>query len=232
MRVARSHQSHDDRRRVVVDLLTFIHDFNQLDTTLLIAKAHADFKFVEAAEAILQSAIGPWRSVEALRDFAVQALSGEKPPAVRDLERARPRGRVSPFSVPFELLRAMAPNPGTFNLSQLQSLSETASIEFEGYAGAEDRWPMMSPRGEAWLVTTVWARVIPTFSTVTTIEIRNPGDDRILHRGKLWGLVVEPMPCFWWLPPYHSLDVKLTRQQPEPPAGALIAIEGWRYTTR
>jgi hypothetical protein len=236
MRVARVHQSLDERRRVVVDLLDFIHDFNKLDTTLLIQKANDDFKFVEAAEAVLESAIGPWKSVEALRDFAVQALSGEKPQQERDMERVRPRGRVSPFSVPFSLLRTMAPNPGQFDPRNLRSLSETDSLEVAGdICGGDQRFRSIRViRDEAWLVTTMWARVLPTVSPVSDIQVHDMGANRILHRGKLWALTVEPMPCFWWLPPHSELEVKLTRQRPEPHGTltVLLAVEGWRYVGR
>lgn len=236
MRVARAGLAADDRLRAVVELLTFIYDFNQLDTTLLIKKAYDDFKFVEAAEAVLESAIGPWNSIERLRDFAVQALTGEKPPSERDMERVRPRGRVSPFSVPFSLLRAMAPNPGQFDPHRLRSLSETDSLDVAGeFVGADERFrPMRVPRDEAWLVTTMWARVLPVASAISDIQVQDMGANRILHRGKLWALTVEPMPCFWWLPPISELEIKLWRQRSEPHGNlaVLLAVEGWRYVTR
>jgi len=223
MRVARAGQSLDDRRRVVIDLLRFIHDFNQLDTTLLIAKA-SDFKFVEAAEAVLQAGVGPWKSIEALRDFCVQALTGEKPLPVNLADQIRPKHRATPFSVPWEMLRAMAPNPGQFDVRQLRSLSAAEALELPSNAA----WRQLVTQDEAWLVTTLWGRVIPQTSTRTEIEVIDQGSQRILHRGKLWAVISEAMPCFWWLPPNSSLEIRL-RDVPNDPTTALIAIEGWRY---
>jgi hypothetical protein len=225
VRVARSHQSLDDRRRVIVDLLTFIRDFNNLDTTLLIARVYGhDMKFVEAAEAVLQSAIGPWRSIEALRDFAVQALTGEKPLPLNLADQIRPKHRATPFSVPWEMLRALAPNPGQFDVRQLRSLSAAEALNLPSNV----IWQMLVPQDQAWLVTTLWGRVLPQTSTSTAIEVVDAGSQRILHQGKLWAVISEAMPCFWWLPPNSALTVRL-RDAPENPTTALLAIEGWRY---
>ena len=111
MRVARTRETLDERRQVVVELLGFIRDFNNLDTTLIVKRVLEDQTFLEAAEAVLLSAIGPWRSVEALRDFCVQNTIGEPPPEPNLTERIRPAHRMTPFSVPFSLLHAMAPKP-------------------------------------------------------------------------------------------------------------------------
>ncbi len=230
MRVARSHQSLDDRRRVVVDLLTFIHDFNQLDTTLLIDKAQADFEFVEAAETILQSAVGPWKSIEALRDFAVQALGGEKPMPVRDMERVRPRGRVSPFSVPFDLLRAVVPHRGQFNPAKLRSLSKVVELELPD--GRTWDHELQVPQDQWWLVTTMWARAVPGYSRYrgVKIEVQDTGANRILHDGPLQALYEEPMPCFWPLLPNTALRPTVRGYEHDyAPMMVLIAFEGWIY---
>lgn len=228
MRVARSGESIEERQQVVVDLMGFIRDFNKLDTSALVAKVFNDQKFLEAAEAVLLSAVGPWKSVDALRDFCVVNLFGELPPSESLAERIRP-GRVSPFSVPYALLRAMAPNPGQFDLHQLRSLSAAEALDVEGIVGQDDRWAIQTPPSEAWLVTTLWARAIPKYSTTTAVEVIDQGSNRILHQGKLWALIVEPMPCFWWLPPHSHLEIKLRRQRPDPAMSLLLAIEGWRY---
>jgi hypothetical protein len=89
-------------------------------------------------------------------------------------------------------------------------------------------WRQLVSQDEAWLVTTLWGRVIPQTSTRTEIEVIDQGSQRILHRGKLWAVISEAMPCFWWLPPNSSLEIRL-RDVPEDPTTALIAIEGWRY---
>lgn len=221
-----------ERRQVVVDLLEFIRDFSQLDTTLLVQRAMDDHKFLEAAEAVLSSAVGPWRSVEALRDFCVHNLIGEKPPRERELERIRPRERVTPFSVPFALLRAMAPNPSQFDIRQLRTLSETKSFELTGNAADENRWLERVLSDQAWLVTTMWARTVGKVPLATDVEVIDTGANRILHRGKLWALTAEAMPCFWWLPPNYELDTKLFRQRDEDPTIAILVVEGWRYLMR
>jgi hypothetical protein len=228
VRVARARETLDERREVVAELLQFIHDFNRLDTTALIEKVHADQKFLEAAEAVLLAAVGPWKSVDALRDFAVQNLYGEKPSPESLAERIRP-GRVSPFSVPYALLRAMAPNPGQFDPHQLRSLSVAEALQSNGYAGEEQRWDVRAPGSEVWLVTTMWARTIPKKSTVTKVRVVDQGSNRILHEGKLWAMIDDPMPCFWWLPPHTPLEITITRQREEAPIEVLFAIEGWRY---
>lgn len=231
MRVVRAHHKDEDRRRTVVDMLTFIRDFRDLDTTALIKKAHDDFKFVEAAEAVLQSAVGAWKSVEALCDFCVHHMFGDTPVDPDTAERIRPRGRVSPFSVPFELLRAMAPNPGQFNPHQLKSLSEERSVKFNGYIGEDRRWDMRVPRSEAWLVTTMRAFALPERPTQTTFRVTDQGANRILHEGRVWPLLVEPVPCFWWLGPVSFIEAAFTRQQPDPETELVFIIEGWRYLT-
>jgi len=232
VRVARTNETIEQRQEVVTELFHFIRDFFGLDTTTLVTRTLDDQKFLEAAEAVLQSAVGPWKSVDALRDFAVQALYGERPADRRLVDRARP-GRVSPFSVPFALLRALAPG-GQFDPRNLHSLSLAEAIDTRGLIGEENRWEVKPHGGETWLVTTVWARVIPKMLKATRIRFTNIGENRILHDGKLWALTVDAMPCFWWFPGYTLLEVLMTRQQleDESPSTVLIAIEGWRYTTR
>lgn len=229
MRVARAHHTNDDRRRIVVDMLTFIHDFRDLDTTSLIQKAHEDFKFVEAAEAVLQTAVGAWKSVEALCDFCVHHMFGDKPPDPATVDHIKPRGRVSPFSVPFELIRAMAPNPGQFDPHRLRSLSHEGSTQFNGFIGEDRRWDARTPQTEAWLVTGMRAFALPDRPTNTTFRVTDQGSNRILHEGKVWPLFVEPTPCFWWLPPVSFLEFAFTRQREDPETELLLIIEGWRY---
>lgn len=231
MRVARTSESIEQRQEVVAELFRFIQDFFGLDTTMLQNRVLAEQKFLEAAEAVLQTAVGPWKSVDALRDFAVQMLHGERP-ADRSLAD-RARGRVSPFSVPFALLRSLAPG-GQFDARNLRTLSVAEALDVNGYIGEETRWESRPNGGENWLVTTVWARVIPKTLKATKIRFINVSENRILHEGKLWALTVEPMPCFWWLPGHTPLEVVMTRQQieDESPSTVMLAIEGWRYTTR
>ena len=231
MRVARSHETLDERRQVVVELLDFIHDFNKLDTTLIVQKVLAEQKFLEAAEAVLLSAVGPWKSVEALRDFCVQNLTGETPVEASLVDQIRPRARATPFSVPLAILRAMAPNPSQFDMHRLRSLSHADAIALKGNPAAEDHWPLNVPRNEAWLVTTMWARLIPKFTTVHDIEVIDQGAARILHRGKLWALLVDAMPCFWWLPPVSMLETRITQRREADDSNLLLVIEGWRYIT-
>ncbi len=119
MRVARAGDTIEHRREVIDELFCFIRDFYGLDTTLLQHRLLDDEKFLEAAEAVLLSAVGPWKSVDALRDFAVQSLYGERPTDRALVDRARP-GRVSPFSVPLPLLKSLAPNPGQFDPRNLR----------------------------------------------------------------------------------------------------------------
>ncbi len=230
MRVARAHESLDERREVVAELLKFIRDFNGLDTTVLVAKLD-DQKFLEAAEAVLQSAVGPWKSIDALCDFAVQALYGERPVDKALVERARP-GRVSPFSVPLPLLRSLAPNPGQFDIRNLRTLSMADALRCEGLVGEDTRWSVQVTPGEAWLVTTMWAQALPKKLRHSQIRIVDLGANRILHDGKLWALLSEQMPCFWWLGPHTPLEMLITRQREEQPTEILLALEGWRYTVR
>jgi len=235
MRVARAGQSLDDRRRVVVDLLKFIHDFNQLDTTLLIAKVYdSDMKFVEAAEAVLQSAVGPSRSIEALRDFAVQALTGEKPLPVREMDRIRPQHRVTPFSVPYELLRAIVPHRGQFDPHRLRSLNKTDMLELPS---TRPEWTHAVSQDQWWLVTTIWVRAVPYRPALQRVrlDIRDQGSQRILHEGPLGVLLEEPMPCFWPFPPNSYLRLlfrgydEQTPSECRDPTTLLMAIEGWSY---
>lgn len=223
-----SNQSLEERQQTVIGLFEFIRDFNKLDTTLLIEKIYTDPKFLEAAEAVLTSAVGPWKSVDALCDFAVQSLFGQSRPTESLADRAR--GRVSPFSVPFALLRALAPNPGTFDPHQLRSLTIADAIDVEGFVGKEDRWTFQSNRDETWLVTTMWARTIPAYSTHTRVRVEDQGANRLLHEGAFAALCLEAQPCFWWLPPNSLLHVTLTRQQQDPRSCVILAIEGWRFT--
>jgi hypothetical protein len=234
VRVANAlNKTFDERRDFVAEMLIFIRDFNKLDTELLVEKVYADDKFLEAAEAVLQSAVGPWKSMEALRDFAVQALYGEKPPleGLTDRIRRSEGSRVSPFSVPFAFLRALAPNPGQLDVRRLSSLSQAEAIDVNGNVGEENRWEVRVPGGQAWLVTTLWARMLPPRHTPKAkVTVTNFADNRILHEGRFWALAVEPMPCFWWLHHHSTLEIRLTRQQQEEPHSVLLAIEGWRYT--
>jgi len=226
VRVARAHESIEQRQEVVDELFCFIRDFYGLDTTLLQHRLLEDHKFLEAAEAVLQSAVGPWKSVDALRDFAVQALYGERPPDRSLADRARP-GRVSPFSVPFALLRALG--GGQFDPRNLRSLSMADALEYRGLAGEETRWHVQPYGIENWLITTVWARVLPKAPRTTRIQFTNVGDNRILHEGNLWALTADAMPCFWWLPAHTPLEAIITRQQEEEPSTVLLVVEGWRY---
>ena len=228
MRVARSHETIEERQEVVSELLYFIRDFYGLDTTLLQHRLLDEPKFLEAAEAVLQTAVGPWKSVDALRDFAVQSLYGEKPVDKALVERIRP-GRVSPFSVPYALLRSLAPNPGQFDPHKLTTLSVADAKDYQGLSGEETRWEVRPHTGEHWLVTTVWARTVPKMPLATRIRFHDFGSNRILHDGSLWALTTEPMPCFWWLPAGTPLEAMMTRQRDESPTTVLLAIEGWRY---
>jgi len=231
VRVARASESIEQRQEAVTELFMFIRDFFGLDTTTLVARTLNEPKFLEAAEAVLQSAVGPWKSVDALRDFAVQALYGEKPADKSLADRAR--GRVSPFSVPFALLRSLAPS-GQFDARNLRTLSIAEALDCNGYVGEETRWETKPHGGENWLITTVWARVIPKTRKHTKIRFTNVGENRILHEGRLTALTIDAMPCFWWLPGYTPIEVLMTRQQleDETPSTVMLAIEGWRYTTR
>ena len=227
MRVARAHQNHEERRQVVIDLLDFIHDFNKLDTTLLVDKALADFKFVEAAEAVLQAAVGPWKSVDALRDFCVQALYGEKRPNIA--ERTRP-GRVTPFSVPYELLRAVAPNPSQFHPHKLRTLNKPQTLEIPPQG--TDWFGLQVPQDQWWLVTTVWARAVPHRVGLNRVDIEfeDAASGRYVHNGKLWALLEEPMPSFWPLVRNSFLRCTLRNwHHIEEPVGLLIVVEGWCY---
>lgn len=227
MRVARTGETIEQRQEVVTELFNFIRDFFGLDTTTLVARTLNEQKFLEAAEAVLQSAVGPWKSVDALRDFAVQSLYGERPADRALIDRARPN-RVSPFSVPFPLLRTLAPN-GQFDPRNLRTLSIAEALEYSGYAGEETRWEAKPSSSENWLVTTMWVRVIPKVGKATRIRVTNIGENRILHDGRLQALTIDAMPCFWWLPGYTPIEVMLTRQQQEEPSTVMLAIEGWRY---
>lgn len=229
MKVARVNQTQADRRCVVLELLAFIRDFNHLDTTQLILRAQADFEFVEACEAVLQSAVGPWRSVDALRDFCVQALTGFPPTTIEFMERVRPRHRVSPFSIPFELLQAVMPHRGQFDAHRLRTLAYnsenqlrtgTSSVE-AGYQVPCDQW---------WLVTTAWARVITTvpLNSSTRVEFHDLGANRTLHFGLLQALVEEPMPCLWQLAP-NGFCRTIIHSNAHEPTTVILAIEGWIY---
>lgn len=231
MRVARAYETLDDRRQVIVELMDFIRDFNKLDTTLLVQRVMSEQKFLEAAEAVLLSAVGPWNSVEALRDFCVHNLMGEKPIDEPLAEKIRPHGRVTPFSVPFALLRAMAPR-NQFDPHRLRSLSLSEAIELRGASATEDRWPINVGREEAWLITTMWGRAIPKPPlTGTQIIVHDEYANRQLHDGKLWALLADAIPCFWWLPPVGRLEVKITQQRFDEPITLMLVIEGWRYIT-
>lgn len=225
MRVA-TNKTLDERRQYVVDLLDFIRDFNRLDTTFIKQRIWDDVKTLEAAEAVLSSAVGAWRSIEALRDFCVQTMIGEKP-----LEGTTERAaRVSPFSVPVQLLRAMAPNPGNFNIhSQLKSLSFTDVVNVGTYIGEEQRWEKLVTGGENWLVTSIWARGIPTTPKFTRAIVTDLGANRLLHDGSIRAWTVDAMPCFWFLPSHTPLEIRFTRQREDVETELLLVVEGWRY---
>lgn len=222
----------DERRQIVIDLLDFIHDFNRLDTTLLVSRVMDDVKFLEAAEAVLVSAVGPWKSVDALRDFCVHNLTGERAPIVGLADRIRPRERVTPFSVPLPLLKAMAPNPGQFDMRDLKTLSVAQALSANGYVGEELSFSNMVPTGEAWLVTSMWARTIPTLPKATRVTVVDQGTMRILHDGPLWTFVADSIACFWHLPRASMIDVRFTRQREDEPTEIMMVIEGWRYQLR
>lgn len=229
MRVARAHESLDERREVVAELLKFIRDFNGLDTTVLVAKLD-DQKFLEAAEAVLQSAVGPWKSIDALRDFAVQALYGERPADLALAERIRPRDRMTPFSVPLSILKSVAPNPAQFNMRDLRTLCLSQALSSTGYAGEELASQNLVNQGEQWLVTSMWARTIPALPRNTQVRVTDQGSMRILHEGPLWAFVTETVPCFWVLPRSSMLDVRFSRQREDAPCEIMTVIEGWRYS--
>jgi hypothetical protein len=235
VRLATVTKPHDERRQYVVDLLKFIHDFNSLDTTLLIEKAHADFAFVEAAEAVLLTKTGAWNSVDALRDFCVHALTGEQPPTKALTDRIRPHQRVTPFSVPYELLRAVVPNRSSFDPSRLRTLSLADAITVAPQVESDLHQRVQLPQNEWWLVTTLWARALPHAPWFDKLNVRvvDMGSNRILHEGKLWALFEEPMPCFWSLGPSSMLEigVRVWRDQKtlKEDTTLMFAIEGWRY---
>ena len=230
MRVARAHETLDERREVVIELFNFIRDFNGLDTTLLVSRLTDDLKFLEAAEAVLQSAVGPWKSVDALRDFAVQALYGEKTGDRALAERIRPRDRTTPFSVPLSILKSVAPNPAQFNMRDLKTLCLSQALSSTGYVGEELASQNLVNQGEMWLVTSMWARTIPVLPRNTQVRVTDQGSMRILHDGPLWAFVAEALPCFWVLPRNSMLDVRFSRQREDAPTEIMTVIEGWRFS--
>lgn len=229
MRVA-TNRTLDERRQYVAEMLDFIRDFNKLDTTLVKQRVWNDQKALEAAEAVLAAGVGAWKSIEALRDFCVQTMFGEKPP---DGFTGSTATRVSPFSVPLPLLRAMAPNPGNFDVStQLRSLNLVDTISLGSLAGEEKHWTKLVPQGEAWLVTSIWARGVPTTPRYTRVTAQDVGSNRILYDGLLWAWSIEAMPCFWWFSPYSPIEIRFTRQREDVEAEVLLVVEGWRFMWR
>lgn len=228
MRVVRTGQNHDDRRRIVVDMLQFIHDFNQFDTTRLILQAREDFKFVEAVEAVLMTAVGPWKSVEALRDFAVQRLTGMPPLPVEISERVRRRDRLSPFSVPYDLLRAIVPHRGQFDPGRLRLLVKNWAVELPRQA----KLPLLYvPQDQWWLVTTMWARAVPWHPAYrhVVVHIHDEGTNRALYDGPLPMLQEEAQPCWWPIAPNSALAGNLSGSNEEPQMTLFLVIEGWMY---
>ena len=225
----------DERRKRIIDLLTFIHDFNELDTTLMIEQARDNVAFVEAAEAVLESAVGPTNSIEALRGFCIQAMMGSAPPQRRDLERVRPRMRVSPYSVPLELLRTFI--GGNFDIRNLSTFAETVNFDLP-YAfetgGALVIW--MTPQDEWRLVTTLWVRLVGATNDslkVLRLSAYDEGSRRRLFDGRLGVFAEEPMACCWQFPPNSAFKVEITSANFTcDETIALVACEGWRYMRR
>lgn len=225
----------DERRKRVIDLLTFIHDFNELDTTILIEQARSNVAFVEAAEAVLESAVGPTNSLDALRGFCIQAMMGLAPQPRSDMDRVRPRMRVSPYSVPLELLRAFI--GGNFDIGRLSTFAETINFDlpyaFEA-GGAHAIW--LTPQDEWRLVTTLWVRLVGATNDclkVLRLSAYDEGAQRRLFDGRLGVFAEEPMACCWQFPPNSAFKVEITSANFTcDETIALVACEGWRYNRR
>lgn len=222
-----------DRRRTILGWLTFVQDFGNLDVAQLITKVAADDTFVEAVEAVLHSQYRPWAAFEAVRDFCISQLVSN---GVKSNIPITPRTRVSPFSVPTELLyawaRDIAPN---FNVARdLRMVNRQVVVEV--MAGKDAVSPMVQlNQDEYWLVTTLSAQVLPEVTGHNhRIRITDVGVCRELFDGKLYGLH-DAVPCFFPVERCSALRIEVHDVQQEKSDGdiaIIFTIEGWKVFLR
>ena len=233
----------EERRQAIASMLGFINDFCRLDVALLIERTER-VEFVESAEAVMESAVGAWRSMEALRDFCVHQLTGEKPPPMLPTDRIRPR-EMTPYSVPFELLRAMAPRPSTFTQKDLSvlCLAEACSVA----PSPENKVAMTfrMPHNECWLITSLQARVLPDPAPFRAMKLWFTDLARNLYMNggnndgiSMWRILDTPMPLFEFISASGQLELRLQVKYPPEywnkltEAHVMFVIEGWRYAVR
>jgi hypothetical protein len=224
-----------ERRQTIANWIQFVGDFGQIDVDQLLVRVE-DNTFVEAIEAVLKAGGRPWAAFEHVRDFCVNALYGEKP--VARTGPPRPRHRVTPFSVPMELLRSVftSQNRGSrgyqaeFTPGRLRIHEESFVLDVPMNGEAGHHFRILQ---EQFLLTTVWARVVPPIEPLRHhVEIVDEGANRRQDM-LLWALVAEPQPLFLPLPPHSSVNIRVRSNTDElrelPPMHVLMSLEGWAY---
>jgi hypothetical protein len=226
-----------ERRQAIANWIQFVGDFGQIDVDALLPCIE-DNAFVEAVEAVLKAAGRPWASFEHVRDFCVQRLYGEK--SIAHTGPPRPRHRVTPFSVPMELLRSVftfkdhrGRDQSEFVPGRLRIREESFVLDVPMNGEADHRF--LVTQDQMLLLTTVWARVVPPIEPLRhRVEIIDEGANRRQDM-LLWALVTEPQPLFLPLSPNTSVNVRVRpgwapqSNENTPPIHVLMSFEGWSY---
>lgn len=217
----------EKRRGLVIDWLRFIRDFGHLDTNLLIARAAKDDDFVDAVETVAATGSTAAEVFDAVRNFVVQHSFHDCNDKV---SRPTTDPRLSPFSVPLELLRKVfGPGGGHsdgFNPKRLRVNTWTAVLNNDGPNARE-----ILRQNTLTLLTTCWARLFPRRLLAEPII----GDMQLVQTGPntywkipLLAALTDRVPLFLFFGPNDGYVLS----PPRPMDGSVmiyVFLEGWMY---
>jgi hypothetical protein len=215
-------------QELVRDWLVFVGDFGNVNVSALLKRVEQDPEFVAAAEAVILTESRTWPQFEVFRDFCLQQLRGADG-ALPEPRRRMPRQRISPFSVPMELVQSMVTSRADFDVNRLRTLSVVASITNNGHF--EQSYVLNVPAQEMWVVTNWWARSDGhrDFQNYRA-ELIEMGRSEILTKIAVKPLLEDSLPLFSPVTPNSALDVRLKTEHHNQNTFRLdITVEGWRY---
>lgn len=219
----------EERRGRVIDWLRFIRDFGCVDTTSLIERAGVDDDFLDAVEVIAETGDNAATVYDAVRSFAVQLLLRERPLLPELDEPAPPQPmavRVSPHSVPVELLRECfkVGSDHDFILGRLGIRTWSGTLTDNG------AWTEYIGRSQMGLLTTIWCRIFPMPDTPLDAElIFNEVATNRVSRIPLLSTLLDYVPLFVVMSPNSGFDIRVDSLQGDPAPLIKVFVEGWTY---
>lgn len=231
----------DTTRATVREWLTFVQHWAQFDASSLFRRVETDELFADAVCAVINTGETCYDSIEALRNFCVQQLSGST-----SIQSSNQNvGWLTPFSLPIsmvvQIMRSALDTgrnaPREVSLTHLHTFRWLFPVGVKN--GVSTKRVEMLGQTRLHLVTTAWAKCFPAAAgyDATLVRLLSQSTQRYLNV-PLQAATMHPQPLLQLYVPNESLEVTLDRQRHDqlykgspklPDYTVFLFLEGWYY---